>query len=315
MESDVIKKEKNTNNKKIIIVFGIILAIIISSLAGFTIYKYVKSKQEQSEIELMEKLDKCYISINDNYNFEEFKKIVSTLQDDYDKSKAYNKLSEALDNLVDNLYKDYNVGKSFKLNDFFKTMLDDKTIDSELVQIIETKNKYKNYIQLVIYAEQDIESGNYHGAYIAYSNAIKEIASIDNEKSEAIVKKRNEITDKAYESLKNELAKYISEQNYGIYYSASEESFIKNSENDELKNIYSQYLAEQKTAKKAKEKEKKKSQGVYIGMTKQQVLDSMWGDPTKINKTTTKYGISEQWVYPNNNYLYFENGKLTAIQN
>lgn len=51
-----------------------------------------------------------------------------------------------------------------------------------------------------------------------------------------------------------------------------------------------------------------------IGMTQQEVLNSKWGKPNTINKTTTAYGVNEQWVY-NNGYLYFDNGKLTAIQN
>ena len=53
---------------------------------------------------------------------------------------------------------------------------------------------------------------------------------------------------------------------------------------------------------------------VRIGMTKQMCLES-WGKPDDINTTTGSYGTHEQWVYGNENYLYFENGKLTDIQN
>lgn len=52
-----------------------------------------------------------------------------------------------------------------------------------------------------------------------------------------------------------------------------------------------------------------------IGMTKTEVENSTWGKPNKINKTTTAYGTREQWLYGNGRYLYFENGKLTSIQN
>lgn len=53
-----------------------------------------------------------------------------------------------------------------------------------------------------------------------------------------------------------------------------------------------------------------------IGMTAKQVLDqSSWGSPDKINRTTTAQGFREQWVYRSDAYLYFTNGKLTAIQN
>lgn len=71
--------------------------------------------------------------------------------------------------------------------------------------------------------------------------------------------------------------------------------------------------ADQKAA--ADEKKRRKSQGVSIGMSKEDVYASSWGRPEKVNTTTTKYGTREQWVYGPGNYLYFENGKLTAIQN
>lgn len=51
-------------------------------------------------------------------------------------------------------------------------------------------------------------------------------------------------------------------------------------------------------------------------MTKEDVLQSSWGRPESINTTTTSNGTREQWVYRGlRNYLYFENGVLTAIQN
>jgi len=53
---------------------------------------------------------------------------------------------------------------------------------------------------------------------------------------------------------------------------------------------------------------------VFIGMTKEQATMS-WGKPTDINRTTTKSGTREQWVYALDCYLYFEGNKLVAIQN
>lgn len=54
-----------------------------------------------------------------------------------------------------------------------------------------------------------------------------------------------------------------------------------------------------------------------IGMTGDEVKSSKWGEPSDINKTTTKYGVSEQWVYKYGTeyrYIYFEDGIVTAIQ-
>ena len=62
-----------------------------------------------------------------------------------------------------------------------------------------------------------------------------------------------------------------------------------------------------------------KANGIYmgepiIGMTKQDIIDkTTWGRPTKINKTENINGVSEQWVYPNHQYLYIEDGILTSI--
>ncbi len=54
--------------------------------------------------------------------------------------------------------------------------------------------------------------------------------------------------------------------------------------------------------------------GVKVGMSEEQVLASSWGKPSAINKTITSGIVSEQWVYPGYNYLYFSNGVLTVIQ-
>lgn len=50
-----------------------------------------------------------------------------------------------------------------------------------------------------------------------------------------------------------------------------------------------------------------------IGMAASEVLSSTWGKPKDINKTTTVYSVSEQWVY-DKGYIYLEDGIVTAIQ-
>ena len=52
-----------------------------------------------------------------------------------------------------------------------------------------------------------------------------------------------------------------------------------------------------------------------IGMTQDQVAQgSNWGQPTSKRRTTTAEGVREQWIYPSNRYLYFNNNRLTAIE-
>ena len=49
-------------------------------------------------------------------------------------------------------------------------------------------------------------------------------------------------------------------------------------------------------------------------MTKKEVKMSKWGEPDKINTDTYEWGTKEQWVYNNYGYVYFEENKVTAIQ-
>jgi hypothetical protein len=55
---------------------------------------------------------------------------------------------------------------------------------------------------------------------------------------------------------------------------------------------------------------------VRLGMTEDQAIAG-WGRPNDINRTTGAWGVHEQWVYGEygGNYLYFEDGLLTSIQN
>lgn len=51
-----------------------------------------------------------------------------------------------------------------------------------------------------------------------------------------------------------------------------------------------------------------------IGMTKKQAQKTNWGLPSKINYTITNDAKREQWVFGDGYYLYFTNGRLTAMQ-
>lgn len=55
---------------------------------------------------------------------------------------------------------------------------------------------------------------------------------------------------------------------------------------------------------------------VTLGMSETQAVEA-WGRPNDINRTTFSGGVHEQWVYGEygGNYLYFEDGILTSIQN
>ena len=52
----------------------------------------------------------------------------------------------------------------------------------------------------------------------------------------------------------------------------------------------------------------------WIGMNKEMAVEAM-GNPIKVNRTVIPGKVTEQWVYPYDTYLYFDNGILTTYQN
>jgi len=60
------------------------------------------------------------------------------------------------------------------------------------------------------------------------------------------------------------------------------------------------------------------SGSIVIGMTQDEVVQS-WGLPSKVNKTVTGSGTSEQWIYRRakigyDQYVYLDNGIVRSIQ-
>lgn len=98
------------------------------------------------------------------------------------------------------------------------------------------------------------------------------------------------------------------------------ENAVFKMEQDNGKLMYSPYSFSQtkiilsKESNNTKPKDKVKILEPSIGMTKTEVENSTWGRPNKINKTTTTYGISEQWCYSNYRYIFFKDGIVTSIQ-
>ena len=58
-----------------------------------------------------------------------------------------------------------------------------------------------------------------------------------------------------------------------------------------------------------------KSEGVRLGMSYKQVIESNWGRPKSIESFNSYGNIEEYWYYAGTNYLIFTNGHLTSIYN
>lgn len=169
--------------------------------------------------------------------------------------------------------------------------------------------------------------------YLGAVSAFKGVIAQDEKRFNMASDKISESSKLYIEELFGKAKDFASKADYTSAISNIELILAFNPNNDAAKTLKTQYQAdlEAKIAAEAKVKAEAdakakaqseadakalaKTQGVRIGMTQQQVLDSNWGRPNKINKTVTKYGTHEQWVYGGNNYLYFDNGILTSIQN
>ncbi len=81
-----------------------------------------------------------------------------------------------------------------------------------------------------------------------------------------------------------------------------------------LKHQLTKEIEREAAASRKAEAAYKKSQGVQLGMSAQDVLASSWGKPRRINRSVYSFGVHEQWVYHGSNYLYFKDGKLDSVQ-
>lgn len=303
-------KKKSNKSRKILLVAIICLCLITVTIAIIVVL--IRNNEEKARV-LNEKLDKCFSAIYNDYNYDEYKEIVASIEDEEGKDRAYNKLNEALTECVNDLKEQYSAEQYYKLYDLFEGISNDSDTNMQISEIVENNkkvNEYNEYMRLGKYHEDKKE---FIEAYTCYSSALRESKSLDEEKKNEAQNKKNSTKDKACEDLKKDLKKRIKEKDYS--YMSDYTSFIEESNDKELESLYKQYKNDKSAKELEEEKAKKKKRGVTIGMTKQEVLDSIWGEPEDINTSTGIWGVHEQWIYGNGNYLYFENGRLTAIQN
>lgn len=101
---------------------------------------------------------------------------------------------------------------------------------------------------------------------------------------------------------------FANDEAYNTLLKLGADNSIKNDTGEtakEIRSVNSQHKLEQKKAYDSI---------LRIGMAEEEVKETKWGEPEKVNRTTTKYGVKEQWVYYGNKYIYLENGIVTTIQ-
>ena len=328
------KLPKGLKKKIIYIVLGIIGIAVIAVCSYIGISNYIK---EQQRIEKYNNdLQSCYTVIKNDSSWKKFNNLLKEhTEESTFETEAYSNLYKAIDERLENV-KDGNDDE--QLLSMLKEVKEETSTTGYLKDQIEERYLKANSYSNINKANKQIAEQKYIEAYqllntVINSNKDKNQDIIDictNKQNEikeqtlqqVITQAQEKINNKEYSSAQTLLGKYKDMGNQTIvdmYNNATNEvnriEAEKKAQEEAERKAKEKKEAEEKARKEAEEKARKKSQGVRIGMSKQDVLDSSWGKPDHINTTTTRYGVHEQWVYGGGNYLYFENGILTSIQN
>lgn len=337
-------KETNESNVKkgkkyIIAIIALIIIFVIIFIA-----KYINDNSAKNQNILQEKISNSIVEM-DYYNF------IESAEKMKDNNIIWDKLIQGLKEIEEKVKNNPNENDFNLINNFIDKMVSNENnyFSEENINAIKNQKKRIDYFYYIKIADAIIETEeSYSVALLNYRNAMNLVKENDEYLYNESKTKFSITIEKANQELLSGIQKYIDKDDYNggyeyleihneeircivdsvLFEKYAKEEYkmhinIPTDENGdcELFNkemiVYSKINEEQrkiKEQKEAEEKAKKKQEGVRIGMSKQDVLDSIWGKPIKKNITTNKYGTREQWVYSNYNYLYFENDKLVSIQ-
>lgn len=328
------KLPKGLKKKIIYIVLGIIGIAVIAVCSYIGISNYIK---EQQRIEKYNNdLQSCYTVIKNDSSWKKFNNLLKEhTEESTFETEAYSNLYKAIDERLENV-KDGNDDE--QLLSMLKEVKEETSTTGYLKDQIEERYLKANSYSNINKANKQIAEQKYIEAYQLLNTVINSNKDKNQDIIDICTNKQNEIKEQTLQQVTSQAQEKINNKEYssaqtllGKYKDMGNQTIVDmyNNATNEVNRIEAEKKAQEEAERKAKEKKeaeekarkeaeekaRKKSQGVRIGMSKQDVLDSSWGEPDHINTTTTRYGVHEQWVYGGGNYLYFENGILTSIQN
>lgn len=275
-------------SKKKKIGIGILLVIVLILIGvNYSYYSKVKQADEAMSEQDYDKAVTMYGQALNIFNREDTKSKLSKSEELIESKKAFDEGMKFLD-----------------VKNYFDAFLEFKKVIEEDTTNYENALKKQEESKGLCVA-QGIKDANNYASANDYENAVSSLynaLAIDSTNKELLDLKNQ------YTSSRN---KALDEANAQAQAKAKADADAKALANAKAAKEYD----EQKAKKAEEAKQKRKSEGVRIGMTKDEVLGSNWGQPKSVNKTTGSYGTHEQWVYGGNNYLYFDNGILTSFQN
>lgn len=294
--------------QKDIILMSVLGIITILLLVGIVCYTNIKASNS-------EKQKYCYlpsVEIKDNSSEQEFLEAILKCKvqhkeldyiikmdfkyDEDKRSKLRKVLRENYEKRIEEITDEYNGTLEYSITDIEKSMEND-TVFFTLIEKYYDKGDYQwcFYTYLENFSKTYIEDCSYYIVKTLYpktfSEGIKEqLASV------GVI----EWGEDGKETL-NEVITYINSTPEGSDAYASLISDARKQLDEKNK----------ETGENKRSASKKRSPA--IGMTAEEVLESTWGRPQKINKTTYSWGTTEQWCYSGYRYIYFDNGTVSSI--
>lgn len=276
----------NILNKRKLIIFVllIVFSVVVILINLFGNDKYINSDDQ---------LDDIYAKNQEKYN-QVINSIKSSKYDD-----ALKNLNEIKTNVEFNNLRNYILAKKeFREKDYKKGL----SFLNQLSNINFANDQFKVDV-IKLRSISNIKIGN-------YDDAIKDLISYENEDKDFKVLYLYAM------ALREEKAKNM--YDVGLHLSAIPADYKGNLSKDvqktkvRLKKAIKLY---EKDLSYLVDKSMQKTNNNYpsIGMADYE-LEEVWGKPEKINRTTTAYGVKEQWVYSGNRYVYLEDHYITAIQ-
>lgn len=301
--------------KKFNLTFAIILIIILVIPIGIVIMIANERKNNNTNVS--------------NINFNNLAEALDYYQDLYDntdddkaKDKLINILKEYVLNNINGNYYIYNK-EGYKKNsnrfiyiksndEVYIIPFEDNEISVNNLDELDNLELYKYKIINVDIHKVSIDEKEYNQVTVKFQNYLT----------------TNKVVDNISEYYKYIYLHYITKDNYYVMngffadtISDNDDFSSKSAINSKGYFSYNYYYKtkselEAKVQEDTKVKEEKsnlKKSIPKVGMTTNEVKQTKWGLPDKINKDTYSWGTTEQWVYNKYGYVYFKNGTVTSV--
>ena len=271
---------KELKKKIVFIGVGFIIIVIIGISAYIGISNYIKEKQRLEKYN--NDITNCYETIKNDYNWSNFKSIVSNHEEESDfEHKAYEKLYQAIDERIDNIK---NGNEDNKLITMLESIKKDKTFNSvskAILEKIESKYLIANSYTNINTANKQIAEQKFKEAY----ELLETVITSNKEKNQDIVEiatnKQNEIKEKALEQVITQAQEKVNSQDYSSvqtmlskYKDLGNQTILDmyNNATNEVNRIEAEKKAQEELERRKQQEEERKRQQEELNAKKDKII-------------------------------------------